>query len=154
MRQVINGLIQSYPTENINVDSTDNGSTSGRPLTVFSSTFPGLFILGNNQGVPQEAINICNISHIALSASFIPSSFTFITATVNCPSNCLEAIKQAIPVGTTSIQILVGGENVGSNNPVLVNETGLVVTGDQAQTDFINTCYLQSIRGFTTAATE
>ena len=145
MRAAIEGLIASYPNELINVDTTDNGSASGRPGSIFNSTYPGLFLLVNAQGIVESAVNICNISHIALSASFNPASFSFLTAPVSCPITCLEAIREYLPVGITSVQIRVGGENVSNNNPVVVSEPGIVVTGDANATDFISTCDIQTI---------
>ena len=145
MRAAIEGLIASYPNELINVDTTDNGSASGRPGSIFNSTYPGLFLLVNAQGTVESAVNICNISHIALSASFNPASFSFLTAPVSCPITCLEAIREYLPVGITSVQIRVGGENVSNNNPVVVSEPGIVVTGDANATDFISTCDIQTI---------
>ena len=136
MRAAIEGLISSYSTENLNINMEDSGNTSGRPVTIFSGTYPGLLI--TNQG---EALNICKIGMITLSASFNLSNFNFITGNPTCPDNCLLAIKDYLPAcPTPNVQINVAGVSTGSNNPVILSEVGIVILGDTTQTEFINAC--------------
>lgn len=109
-------------------------NASGHPgslLPVPSTNFnAGLLQLANSQGVPQEAVSICQITAIRIISSTYNNSTIYLPAPEPLPigygADCQNAIRACLPVGTGGVNIRAGGQTVVQGT-VLINESDMLV---------------------------
>ena len=134
MRNVIQQLIILYPTDNVIITMESGNNVSGRlgELLPGPNNNPnsGLLQLVNNQGVPQEAISLCRIASITITSSTYNNAITYLPApspiSEGCDTDCENASRLYLPVGTAGAEINAGGQTV-ANGSVLISEVGMVV---------------------------
>ena len=149
MRNVLQQIIQLYPTDNIVVSMESGDNASGRPgsLLPAPNTNPnaGLLQLTNNQGVAQEAVSICRIASVRITSTTYNDAITYLPAPTptptGCGADCEAAVRSYLPVGTAGASIKAGGQTVGQGT-VLVNEFGILVLVGANNSDptFISAC--------------
>lgn len=117
MRNIIQQIITLYPNDNLIIAMESGNNASGRPGSLLpgpnNNPDSGLFQLLNNQGVPEEAVSICRIASITITSSTYNDAITYLPAPTplpeGCDTNCEEASRLYLPVGTTGVDINVGG---------------------------------------------
>lgn len=154
MRNLLQQIIQLYPTDNIVVAMESGDNASGRPgsLLPAPNTNPnaGLLQLTNAQGVPQEAVSICRIASVRITSAKYNNAITYLPvptpAPSGCAANCEAAVRSYLPVGTAGVSIKAGGQTVGQGK-VLKNEFGVVVLVGSNNSDptFVSTCKAEII---------
>lgn len=154
MRNLLQQIIQLYPTDNVVVAMESGNNASGRPgsLLPAPNTNPnaGLLQLTNAQGVPQEALSICRIASVRITSATYNNAITYLPvpspAPTGCGADCEAAVRSYLPVGTTGVDINAGGQTVGQGT-VLRNEFGVVVLVGNNNSDptFISTCKAEII---------
>ena len=72
----------------------------------------------NAQGVLQEAISLCRIAAIRITSTTYNQAITYLPAPnlvpAGCNTNCENAIRTYLPVGTTGVEINAGGQTVAT----------------------------------------
>lgn len=72
MRNILQQIIQLYPTDTVIVAMESGNNASGRPGSLLpspnSNPNSGLFQLTNAQGVPQEAVSLCRIASVRVTS--------------------------------------------------------------------------------------
>lgn len=130
MQNVLQQIIQLYPSDNIVVSMESGNNASGRPSLLLPAQAPGLLQLANNQGVPQEAVSLCRIAAVRITSATYNNNITYLpepTPTpAGCAAQCEAAVRSYLPVGTTGVGINAGGQTVGQGT-VLRNEYGMIV---------------------------
>ena len=151
MRNILQQIIQLYPTDNIVVDMESGNNSSGRAGSLIpAGSSAGLLQLVNNQGVPQEAIDICRIAAVRIAGGTYNDAITYLPeptpAPTGCDAECEAAIRAYLPVGTTGVSINSGGQTVG-NGTVLRSEFGMIVIvgPNNSSPSFISTCKAEII---------
>ncbi|RGY98123.1 hypothetical protein DXA13_12165 [Clostridium sp. AM58-1XD] len=154
MRNILQQIIQLYPTSTIIVSMESGNNASGRPGSLIpapnSNPNAGLFLLTNNQGVVQEALSICRIASVRITSATYNSAIVYIPsptpAPTGCGANCEAAVRSYLPIGTTGAAINAGGQTVGQGR-VLINTFGVVVLVGSNNSDptFISTCKAEII---------
>ena len=154
MRNVIRQIIDLYPTSNIIVSMESGDNASGQPGALLPppNTNPnaGLFQLVNNQGVPQEALSLCHIAALRITSATYNDTIVYLPEPIppleGCGTDCQNAIRSYLPIGTTSVNIKAGGQTVGQGT-VIVNEFGMVVLVGPNNSDpsFISLCKAEII---------
>lgn len=149
MRNVLQQIIQLYPTDNIVVSMESGDNASGRPgsLLPAPNTNPnaGLLQLTNSQGVAQEAVSICRIASVRITSATYNDAITYLPAPTptptDCGADCEAAVRSYLPVGTAGASIKAGGQTVGQGT-VLVNEFGILVLVGANNSDptFVSAC--------------
>lgn len=147
MRNILQQIIQLYPTDNIIVSMESGDNVSGRASALLPApdSTSGLLQLSNEQGVPQEAVSICRIAAFRITSTVYNNAITYIptpspTPTA-CDCNCEAAIRSYLPINTTGANIKAGGQTVATGT-VLKNEFGMVVIVGPNNSDpsFVSTC--------------
>lgn len=154
MRNILQQLIDLYPTDNVEVSMESGNNASGRlgSLLPGPNTNPnaGLLQLTNTQGVPQEALSICRIAAIRITSAAYNNAITYLPepspAPSGCNADCEAAVRSYLPVGTTGVNINAGGQTV-ANGRVLINEFGVVVIvgNEDSSPTFVSTCEAEII---------
>lgn len=154
MRNVIQQLITLYPTDNFVISMESGNNVSGRPGSLLppppNNPDSGLFELVNAQGVPQEAVSLCRIATIRITSVTYNDDITYLPApdpiTEGCDTNCENAARTYMPVGTTDVSINAGGQTV-ANGDVLKSEFGMVVIVGNNNSDptFVSLCKTEVI---------
>lgn len=149
MRNVIQQLIALYPNDNFDISMESGNNVSGRPGSLLppppNNPTSGLFELVNAQGVPQEAISICRIAAIRITSAIYNESITYLPSPnpvpEGCDTNCENAIRTYLPVGTTGVEINAGGQTVATGD-VIRSEFGMVVLVGNNNSDptFVSLC--------------
>ena len=147
MRNLLNQIIQLYPTNTVIVYMESDDNSNGRPgsLIPTSVNMAGLFQLTDNQGVPQEAVSICRIVAVTVTNAVYNPAITYLPAPIlpaeECSADCQAAIRTYMPVGTTGVNIRTGGQAVAQGT-IIRNEYGvLVVVGpNNSDPTFVSTC--------------
>lgn len=129
-------------------------NASGRPGSLLpgpnSNPNSGLFQLVNNQGVPSEALSICRIASITITNSAYNNAITYLPTPVplpaGCDTNCEEAARSYLPVGTTGVAINSGGQTVAQGT-VLRDEFGIavIVGNNNSNPSFVSLCKAEII---------
>ena len=154
MRNILQQIIQLYPTDNVIVAMESGNNASGRPGSLLPApdTNPnsGLFQLTNAQGVPQEALSICRIASVRVTSAEYNNAITYLPAPTpaptGCDADCQAAIRAYLPVGTAGVDINAGGQTVAQGT-VLRNEFGVLVLAGSNNSDptFVSTCKAEII---------
>lgn len=149
MKNVIRQIIQLYPQDTVVVSMESGNNASGRPGSLLPppDTNPnaGLFQLVSAQGVPQEAVSVCRIAAIRITSGTYNQAITYLPAPTpipeGCGTDCENAVRSYLPVGTTGADINSGGQTV-ANGTVLINEPGVLVVVGPNNNDptFVSTC--------------
>lgn len=152
MRNIIQQLLISYPNADV-IITTDCGETvTGR----LGSLFPefnnnlGLIELTNSQGSLQSAVSLCHIASLRVSGIIADDTITYLPDPIpfpeGCAADCQLAIRDYMPVGTSSASISVGGQTVAQGT-IVANEFGmLVVAGpNNCGSTFISTCKIETL---------
>ena len=149
MRNVLQQIIQLYPTDTIVVSMESGDNASGRPgsLLPAPNTNPnaGLLQLTNSQGVAQEAVSICRIASVRITSTTYNDTITYLPAPTptptGCGADCEAAVRSYLPVGTAGASIKAGGQTVGQGT-ILVNEFGILVLVGANNSDptFVSAC--------------
>ena len=149
MRNILQQIIQLYPTDNVIVSMESGNNVSGRPgsLLPAPNTNPnaGLFLLTNSQGVPQEAVSICRIAAVRITSATYNNAITYLPTPTptptGCSADCEAAVRSYLPVGTQKAAIKAGGQTVAQGT-VLKNEFGILVLVGSNNSDptFVSTC--------------
>ena len=145
MRNVLQQIIQLYPTDNIVVAMESGNNASGRPGSLLPATNPSLLQLTNNQGVAQEAVSLCRIVSVRITSATYNNSITYLPAPspapTGCGADCQNAVRSYLPAGTTGVSIKSGGQTVAQGT-VLRNEFGMLVVVGPKNSDptFVSTC--------------
>ena len=151
MRNIIQQIIEFYPTNNLIVAMESGQNSSGRPGSLFpppdSNPNAGLFLLVNTQGVVQDALSICRIAAITVNAASYNENITYLPvpdpAPTGCEADCEAAIREYLPVGTDAA-VKAGGQTVASGE-VIQSQFGMtVITGGNAVT-FVSNCKAEII---------
>lgn len=154
MRNVLNQIIQLYPTSTIVVSMESGNNASGRAGSLLpppnNNPNAGLLQLTNNQGVPQEAVSLCRIAAVRITSATYNNAITYLPAPVpapeGCGADCQNAIRSYLPVGTAGVDINAGGQTVAQGT-VIANEFGMVVLVGPNNSDpsFVSTCKAEII---------
>ena len=154
MRNVIQQIITLYPNDNLIIAMESGNNASGRAGTLLpapnSNPNSGLFQLINNQGNPEEALSICRIASITITSSTYNDTITYLPApnpvSPGCDSNCENAIRSYLPVGTPNVDINAGGQTVAQGT-VLKSEYGMVVIvgNNNSNPTFVSLCKAEII---------
>lgn len=153
MKNVIQQLITLYPTSNfvVSMESCNNASGKAGLLLLGPNNNPnsGLLQLTNAQGVPQEAVSLCRIASIRITSATYNQAITYLPAPVGvsgCDTNCENAARTYLPVGTTGVDINAGGQTVGQGT-VIRSEYGMVVLVGANNSDptFVSLCKAEII---------
>ena len=154
MRNVIEQLITLYPNSNLIVSMESGDNASGRPGSLLpgpnSNPNAGLFQLVNSQGVPEEALSICRIASIRIPGTTYNENITYLPAPTptpaGCDTDCANAIKSYLPVGTNKVSINAGGQTV-ANGSVIKSELGMVVIvgSNNSNPTFVSSCKAEII---------
>ena len=116
MQNVLQQIIQLYPSDNIVVSMGSGNNASGRPSLLLPAQAPGLLQLANNQGVPQEAVSLCRIAAVRITSATYNNNITYLpepTPTpAGCAAQCEAAVRSYLPVGTTGVGINAGGQTL------------------------------------------
>ena len=151
MRNVLQQLIQLYPSDNAVVAMDSGNNSSGRLGSLLpAGPNAGLLQLVNSQGVPQEAVSICRIASVRITSASYNNAITYLPVPVppptGCDADCEAAIRSYLPVGTTGVAINAGGQTV-ANGSIIRNEFGMVVVVGPNSSDpaFVSTCKAEII---------
>ena len=154
MRNVIEQIIQYYPTDTLTVAMESGNNVSGRAGYLYpppdSNPEAGLFQLVNTQGVPEEAVSVCRIAAISITSAAYNNAITYLDppspTPEGCDANCEAAIRAYLPVGTASVSIRAGNQTVGSGT-VRKSEFGMIVLFDNNDSNpsFISSCKAEII---------
>ena len=150
MKNVLQQIIQLYPTDNVIVSMESGNNVSGRASALLPAANPGLLQLSNSQGVPQEAVSICRIVSIRITSATYNNAITYLPtpdpAPTGCDADCQAAVRSYLPVGTKNVSINAGGQTVGSGT-VLRNEFGMIVLvgSNNSSPTFVSACKAEII---------
>lgn len=157
LKYVIDQLIDYYPTATAVVNMEGGSNISGR----LSSLYPtfndaGLLTIKNASGNFVGSVNICKIASIKFSGETYNNNITYLAEPEdlpeNCDTNCEEAIRLALPIGTQNVNLKIANQSIGSGT-VLKNVYGmLVLTGkDGINPSFVSTCKVSIINSSETS---
>ncbi len=152
MKYVISQLITKYPSKTATVNVESGGSVSG----LLSSVYPtydngGLLVLSNSSDKTKKMVQLCRIASISISGANYDDTITYLPTpsdlSTDCQTNCEEAVRQALPVGTEKVNLKLGNVSLGNGN-VLKNEFGMIVlvTGKNVNPAFISACKVEIIQ--------
>lgn len=154
MRNIIQQIIEFYPTDNIVVVMESGNNVTGRPLSLLpgpnDNPNSGLLQLTNAQGVLQEAVSICRIASIRITSAVYNNDITYLPTPTpvptGCDADCQAAVRAYLPVGTPNVSINAGGQTVGSGT-VLRSEYGILVLVHSNNSDptFVSACKAEII---------
>ncbi len=151
MKFVLSQLIKLYPTNNATINLESGGTETGRLSAIYPSLANGgLVSLKNAAGNLTGAVSLCKIASVTLPGATYNNAITFMPAPTPMPTDCSTlcqlAVNQALPVGTTKVNIKAGGKTIGGGT-VLKNEFGMLVLtpADKLEPTFVSTCKVESI---------
>ncbi|MDD2409734.1 MAG: hypothetical protein PHD03_03340, partial [Bacilli bacterium] len=146
MKNIIEQLIDTFPTSELNLNLENGGSVSGRPNSIINETY---FILTNAAGNITNRISICKITSISLTGTNTFTGFTYLSAPDPLPAGCdaqcesgARSILQSFVGTTTNVNVRAGGTDIG-NKSVTLTAFGVAILGNEIA---VSTCHIEDIR--------
>ena len=145
MTNIIEQIIDTFPTSNITVNLENGGSVSGRPSSIINDT---VFVLTNPAGQVTHRINVCKIAFISLTGMDTFTGFTFLDPPsplpTGCEAECEEGVRNVLQtfVGTGIIvNVRAGGSTTGQQT-VTTTAFGIAILGNKIA---VSTCLIEDI---------
>ena len=130
MRSILAQIIQLYPNKTVTVSMESGDTACGRPGELIPETNPGLFVLTDETGTPQEAVSICHIAAVRVADATYSNAITYLPtptpAPEGCGADCEAAVRAYLPTCTKCVEIRSGNQTVGQGK-VKKNKFGILV---------------------------
>ena len=151
MRKVLAQLITKYDKKTVTVNLETGGSETGILKSIYHNpTTGGLLVLANATGANKCAVSICHIASVTIPGESYDTSITYLPTPSplpeGCDTDCEEAVRSALPVGTSKVNLKAGGKSLGSGT-VLKNVYGMLVLVNSGNKNpsFVSACKVEVI---------
>ena len=146
LKHVLAQLITLYPDKQFEFTLEDGGVVTGIPEAIVTVENQGLIKMKrNSQAAFVEYVNICKIAFFKICSAQYNSNITYLLVTVPLTScGCAQSIFATVKL-SDNIQFNAAGKNTG-NNPVMINQYGIVVQTNYTDLIFVSTCQVESFK--------
>lgn len=152
MRNVVEQITRLYPDNQLFITLNGGDAVVGRPGKVRLGPIgkSGIFEIITDTEVGSQFVSICSIDTITINNATYNDQITYLPEPepipTNCKYDCENAVRDALPVGTTGVNIITNTQIQAQGN-VIVNEPGIVVleTPERNNITFVSTCRVDII---------
>lgn len=152
MRNIIEQIITLYPDSQLIVSLSSGDTVIGTPgeITLGPSGESGIFELINSQESIKQLLSICSIDTITINNATYNNTITYLSTPdplpTGCCNDCESAIREALPLGTTDVNIVTNTQ-ITSQGDVIINEPGIIVLNNSTNNTitFVSTCRIDVI---------
>ncbi|MEG2250772.1 MAG: hypothetical protein RSD09_04240 [Bacilli bacterium] len=151
LKKVIEQLIILYPNKMCKVTTEYGTILNGKLGSLIPASNPNLLQLVNGSGALDEVISLCKIASIEVNGAQYNETITYLPnptqSLIGCDTNCYEAFKNYLPVGTAKAVLKAGSKPIAMGK-VLKNVYGMVVIvlANNENPTFVSLCKVESAK--------